>query len=80
MFLIKVHNLFSLLGLQLAYVTSLGTLVGVVSLKELRLAIEGMNSDQLPLRRAKSQEQNRETNKDHHEIVINDLASEDENS
>lgn len=32
--LIKAHNLFSLLGLQLTYVTALGALIGVVSLKE----------------------------------------------
>lgn len=32
--LIKAHNLFSLLGLQLTYVTALGALTGVVSLKE----------------------------------------------
>lgn len=43
-----MHNLFSLLGLQLAYVTSLGTLVGVVALKELRKAIEEMEAGQLP--------------------------------
>ncbi|RWS07155.1 chloride channel protein 2-like protein, partial [Dinothrombium tinctorium] len=32
--LLKTHSLFSLLGLQIAYVTSLGRLIGVVSLKE----------------------------------------------
>lgn len=32
--LIKAHNLFSILGLQLTYVTALGALIGVVSLKE----------------------------------------------
>jgi len=37
----KVHSLFSLLGLSHAYVTSIGRLVGVVSLKELRRAIQG---------------------------------------
>lgn len=37
----KVHSLFSMLGLSQAYVTSIGKLVGVVSLKELRKAIQG---------------------------------------
>ncbi|XP_077868666.1 chloride channel protein 2-like [Saccoglossus kowalevskii] len=39
--LCKVHSLFSLLGLNHAYVTTLGRLVGVLSLKEVRRAIEG---------------------------------------
>ena len=42
----KVHSLFSLLGLGHAYVTSVGRLVGVVSLKELRLAIQGTTNGQ----------------------------------
>lgn len=37
----KVHSLFSLLGLNHAYVTNTGRLVGVVGLKELRMAIQG---------------------------------------
>ncbi|TST47714.1 Chloride channel protein 2 [Bagarius yarrelli] len=37
----KTHTIFSLLGLDHAYVTSTGRLVGIVSLKELRKAIEG---------------------------------------
>ncbi|KAM6127815.1 chloride channel protein 2 [Phoenicopterus ruber ruber] len=37
----KTHTIFSLLGLDHAYVTSIGRLVGMVSLKELRKAIEG---------------------------------------
>ncbi|XP_046643134.1 chloride channel protein 2-like isoform X1 [Daphnia pulicaria] len=40
----KVHAIFSLLGVQQAYVTALGKLVGVVSLTELRKAIENANS------------------------------------
>ncbi|KAG8014168.1 Chloride channel protein 2 [Nibea albiflora] len=39
--LYQTHTIFSLLGLDHAYVTSMGRLVGVVSLKELRKAIEG---------------------------------------
>lgn len=37
--LFKAHTVFSLLGLQLAYVTSVGKLIGLVTLKELRYAI-----------------------------------------
>ncbi|XP_042195209.1 chloride channel protein 2 [Callorhinchus milii] len=37
----KTHTMFSLLGLNHAYVTSIGRLIGVVALKELRKAIEG---------------------------------------
>ncbi|KIH66256.1 hypothetical protein ANCDUO_03414 [Ancylostoma duodenale] len=40
----KIHSVFSLLGLRRAYVTKLGRLVGVVSLKELRAAIESINN------------------------------------
>nr|CAH0108617.1 unnamed protein product [Daphnia galeata] len=42
--LLKVHSIFSLLGVHHAYVTTLGKLVGVVSLTELRKAIEDVNS------------------------------------
>lgn len=45
--LIKVHSMFSMMGLDLAYVTTLGRLVGVVGLKELRKAIEDANSGRL---------------------------------
>uniref|UniRef100_A0A914VTT2 Chloride channel protein n=1 Tax=Plectus sambesii TaxID=2011161 RepID=A0A914VTT2_9BILA len=38
--LFKVHSLFSLLGLNRAYVTNCGRLVGVVALRELRIALE----------------------------------------
>ncbi|XP_052224832.1 chloride channel protein 2-like [Dreissena polymorpha] len=37
----KVHSLFSLLGLNHAYVTNTGRLIGVVALKDLRKAIQG---------------------------------------
>ncbi|XP_028429557.1 chloride channel protein 2 isoform X1 [Perca flavescens] len=37
----KTHTIFSVLGLDHAYVTSIGRLVGVVSIKELHKAIEG---------------------------------------
>ena len=34
--LLKVHSLFSMLGVNHAYVTAIGRLIGVVALKELR--------------------------------------------
>ena len=44
--LLKVHSLFSMLGVNHAYVTALGRLIGVVGLKELRKSIEDANSGQ----------------------------------
>ncbi|XP_037076161.1 chloride channel protein 2-like [Pollicipes pollicipes] len=41
--LLKVHSLFSMLGLNHAYVTAIGRLIGVVALKELRHAIQRAN-------------------------------------
>ncbi|KAK7572172.1 hypothetical protein V9T40_014644 [Parthenolecanium corni] len=46
--LLKVHSIFSLVGVNLAYVTAIGRLVGVVGLKELRKAIEDSNAGTLP--------------------------------
>lgn len=40
--LYRVHTLFSMLGLNHAYVTSFGRLVGIVALKDIRFAIEKM--------------------------------------
>ena len=34
--LLKVHSMFSLLGVNHAYVTTIGQLIGIVSLKEVR--------------------------------------------
>ncbi|CRL08157.1 CLUMA_CG020883, isoform A [Clunio marinus] len=45
--LLKVHSLFSMVGINHAYVTQIGRLVGVVALKELRKAIEDVNSGNL---------------------------------
>ena len=42
--LLKVHSLFSMLGVNHAYVTAIGRLIGVVGLKELREAITDANS------------------------------------
>ena len=46
----NIHNLFSLLSLQVVYVTSLGRLTGVVSLKDLRRTIESVEKGQIPTR------------------------------
>ncbi|GMT14004.1 hypothetical protein PFISCL1PPCAC_5301, partial [Pristionchus fissidentatus] len=45
--LLKVHSLFSLLGLNRAYVTQHGMLAGVIALREVRLAIERATNGQL---------------------------------
>uniref|UniRef100_A0AAG5CXU7 Chloride channel protein n=1 Tax=Anopheles atroparvus TaxID=41427 RepID=A0AAG5CXU7_ANOAO len=45
--ILKVHSLFSMVGINHAYVTNVGRLVGVVALKELRTAIENVNSGSL---------------------------------
>ncbi|XP_055592934.1 chloride channel protein 2-like isoform X2 [Uranotaenia lowii] len=45
--ILKVHSLFSMVGINHAYVTNVGQLVGVVALKELRTAIENVNSGAL---------------------------------
>lgn len=45
--LLKVHSMFSMMGVEVAYVTNIGKLVGVVGLKELRKAIEDANSGKL---------------------------------
>lgn len=45
--LLKVHSMFSMMGVDVAYVTNIGKLVGVVGLKELRKAIEDANSGKL---------------------------------
>ncbi|XP_054267623.1 chloride channel protein 2-like isoform X2 [Macrosteles quadrilineatus] len=46
--LLKVHSIFSLVGVNHAYVTTIGRLIGVVALKELRKAIEDSNCGNLP--------------------------------
>jgi hypothetical protein len=38
--LLKVHSLFSMLGVNHAYVTAIGRLVGVVALKEVKIIIK----------------------------------------
>ncbi|XP_045112061.1 chloride channel protein 2-like isoform X1 [Portunus trituberculatus] len=46
--LLKVHSLFSMLGLNHAYVTAIGRIIGVVALKELRKAVESTNCGDFP--------------------------------
>ncbi|GFG36827.1 hypothetical protein Cfor_08654 [Coptotermes formosanus] len=46
--LLKVHSLFSMVGVNHAYVTTIGRLIGVVALKELRKAIEDSNAGNIP--------------------------------
>ena len=43
--LLKVHSLFSMLGVNHAYVTAIGRLIGVVALKELRKVDMVANQD-----------------------------------
>ena len=46
--LLKVHSLFSMVGVNHAYVTAIGRLIGVVGLKELRAGIENANAGNVP--------------------------------
>ncbi|KAK5638942.1 hypothetical protein RI129_013237 [Pyrocoelia pectoralis] len=46
--LLKVHSLFSMVGVNHAYVTAIGKLIGVVGLTDLRRAIEDANSGLVP--------------------------------
>ena len=59
--LLKVHSLFSMLGVNHAYVTTIGRLIGVVGLKELRRAIENANSGHSPGTRQQQNKQDEET-------------------
>ncbi|XP_058840046.1 chloride channel protein 2-like [Topomyia yanbarensis] len=45
----KVHRMFSILGIDSAYVTNFGCLVGVVGLTELRAAVEAINKGSLAM-------------------------------
>ncbi|XP_050299927.1 chloride channel protein 2-like isoform X2 [Anthonomus grandis grandis] len=47
--LLKVHSLFSMMHLNMAYVTVIGKLIGVVGGRELRKAIDDANSGHLPM-------------------------------
>ncbi|TDG46834.1 hypothetical protein AWZ03_006718 [Drosophila navojoa] len=54
--LLRVHSLFSMMGVNHAYVTHIGRLVGVVSLKELLKAIEDINNQRFEPRTAREQQ------------------------
>ena len=68
-----MHSLFSMLGVNHAYVTTIGKLIGVVGLKELRVAIEGANSGQ-------SNKKEEEESKSHPRVQesVNSMLSEEE--
>lgn len=51
--LLKVHSMFSMLGVSHAYVTAIGSLIGVVTLAQLRTAIENANAGQIRRRQKK---------------------------
>ncbi|KAG9508591.1 Chloride channel protein 2 [Fragariocoptes setiger] len=51
--LYRVHTVFSMLGLNHAYVTSVGRLVGIVALRDIRSAIERMNSGEIAIKMLK---------------------------
>jgi len=63
--LLKVHSLFSMLGVNHAYVTTIGRLIGVVGLKELRKAIEDANSGQSSARPAGDEESGKKKSHSH---------------
>ncbi|CAG9810707.1 unnamed protein product [Chironomus riparius] len=50
--LMKVHSLFAMTGINQAYVTRVGRLVGVVALEELRKVIEDINNGNLVIKSA----------------------------
>ena len=60
--LLKVHSLFSMLGVNHAYVTAIGRLIGVVGLKELRKAIEDANSGHSMVAKERQQQENSSVN------------------
>lgn len=77
--LYKTHKLFCLLNLSHAYVTSLGQLIGVVSLQELRLAIEDEQFF-LDRRRTRREESEAHTTESDNELCTNDNPTSPSNS
>lgn len=75
--LLKVHSLFSMVGVNHAYVTAIGRLIGVVGLKELRSGIENANSGKLaevPAAPAVTPSSAADQSLDEHHVAINDEA------
>lgn len=69
----KVHSLFSLLGLNHAYVTNTGRLVGVVALKELRHAVQGHIDEEAERKKKyKAQSAHNEETSDSEDDSMND--------
>jgi len=76
--LLKVHSLFSMLGVNHAYVTAIGRLIGVVGLKELRTSIEEANSGQSARRVEERQRQDQEeegVKDDHVQLTVDSADS-----
>ncbi|KAL7080389.1 hypothetical protein ACQ4LE_000873 [Meloidogyne hapla] len=73
--LFKVHSLFSMLGLNRAYVTKCGRLVGVVALRDLRHAVERIQSGDLIARKTSfiSTESSEEEGEDLSKTFISNL-------
>jgi len=76
--LLKVHSLFSMLGVNHAYVTTIGRLIGVVGLKELRKAIEDANSGHVVKISEDEESGNKKLNL--HPLNTNTMRSMDTNS
>ncbi|XP_055620325.1 chloride channel protein 2 isoform X2 [Toxorhynchites rutilus septentrionalis] len=75
--ILKVHSLFSMVGINHAYVTNVGRLVGVVALKELRVAIENVNSGTLTPETVKQRQEEEALAKAQKESENNNATPED---
>jgi len=73
--LLKVHSLFSMLGVNHAYVTTIGRLIGVVGLKELRKAIEDANSGQSSDKAAADEETGKKVSHPHTNTTVASIDS-----
>jgi len=75
--LLKVHSLFSMLGVNHAYVTTIGRLIGVVGLKELRKAIEDANrGESTPVQPAQDEETaTKQSSHPYHDATIASIDS-----
>ncbi|XP_058813577.1 chloride channel protein 2 isoform X2 [Topomyia yanbarensis] len=75
--ILKVHSLFSMVGINHAYVTNVGRLVGVVALKELRVAIENVNSGTLTPESVKQKQEDEARAMAHRETGLDSPSSDD---